>query len=569
VNAAPRRHLHLLGIVLILSAAWFLAGIQWGLPSRAADSYLFGERSRWTGAEILSLAGARDDASNRAADVDVNPLDRSHAVIVNATDPQRAEIVRRYRLYSYQPDEMQTFMALKAMKPGALDLDPRFYKYGGLWVYPVGAIIKLGSICRLIDVRADLPYYLDHPEAFGRFYVAARLYTVAWALVGVCVVFLLARRATGDSLVAALAALIFATMPVVINAAHEAKPHLPGVVLTLLSVMAAERYVRVGDTRAAMLMGLACGAAVAMVPSALPAVLVVPVAVMLRAQGWGTRVWMIGVAAAVTLGVFVLTNPYVVINAFRDREVLRSHFSNSVDFYHLGGWDALPNAATLLGAGMSPLAALAGLTASAVIGYGIIRRKNTAGESRRIALLLGVPAALGLIQFIAFAGGQPADYARFALLPDVALALAAVCWIGQGARRSQVRLFLLGTILLTTLASGAIYVASFVRDSGPSTTRLEVAGRMEALRTRGFSGLSTTIEPAPFSLPPVDLWKWRIELPPRGSPAVAPSDGVAVRCLDVPGGETWLQQWLAPRLSWASKSFVIDFETPKSSARQK
>jgi hypothetical protein len=101
------------------------------------------------------------------------------------------------------------------------------------------------------------------------------------------------------------------------------------------------------------------------------------------------------------------------------------------------------------------------------------------------------------------------------------------------------------------------------------TTRLDVAAKLQALRERGFAGLATPIEPAPFSLPPVDLWTWRIELPPRGSLPVAPEDGVVVRPLDVPGGDTWLQHWLAPRLCWASKPFAIDFDAPKSPARQK
>lgn len=516
----------------------------------------------------MALAGAGNDASNRAADVDANPLDRSDTVVVNATDAQRAEIVRRYRLYSYQPDEMQTFMALKEMKPGALDLDPKFYKYGGLWVYPVGAFIKVGAICRLIDVRADLAFYLDHPDAFARFYVAARLYTVAWAIVGVWAVFCLARRATGDGLVAAMAALTFAAMPAVVNSAHEAKPHLPGVVLTLVAVMAAERYVRVGSLRAAVLTGLACGAAIAMVPSALPVVLVVPVAVMLRKEAWGRRIKAVGIAAAVTVGVYVTTNPYVPINAFRRPEVLRSHFSNSADFYRLGGRDALPNAVMLLGAGMSPLLAFAGLLSAGAIFLRIIRKKERVSKGRVIALLLGVPAALGLLQFVAFAGGQPGDYGRLALLPNAALALAAVCMVGRGAGRSQFRLFLLGTMLLTTLAPGAIYVAGFVRDAGTKTTRLEVAAELEAIRGRGFANLTAPMDPAPFSLPSVDLWKWRIELPPRGSPLVPRPDGIAVRPLDVPG-DTWLHQWLGPRLCWASKSFEIDFDVPKSPAEQK
>ncbi len=46
---------------------------------------------------------------------------------------------------------------------------------------PGRRLLKIGSILGLIDVRADLAFYLDNPAAFGRFYVAARLYTVAWA----------------------------------------------------------------------------------------------------------------------------------------------------------------------------------------------------------------------------------------------------------------------------------------------------------------------------------------------------------------------------------------------------
>jgi hypothetical protein len=568
VDRLHRRNPVLPSAVLLLSAAWFLVGIRWGLPSRASDKFLFGERTPWTGAEIVSLTDAGGDGGNRAADVDVNPLDRSQTVVVNITDAQRAEIVRRYRLYSYQPDEMQTFMAIKEMKPGALDLDPKFYKYGGLWVYPVGAIIKIGSICGLVDVRADIAFYLDHPDAFARFYIAARLYTVAWALVGVWAIYYLARRATGDGFVAAVAALTFAAMPVVVNSAHEAKPHLPGVVLTLLAVMSAGRYVRVGGGRPATLMGLACGAAISMVPSALPVVLVVPVAAMLRAEGWGVRVRSVAAAAAVTVGVYVLTNPYVPINAVRRPELLKSHFSNSADFYRFGGWDALPNAATLLGAGMSPVLAVLGLAAASAVAFRLRRKDGVAGESRSLAILLGVPAVVGLLQFIVFAGGQPGDYGRFALLPAVALGLAAVCVAGQGARQSQLRLFLIGAILLTTLAAGAVYVAGFARDARERTTRLEVAEELEAIGGRGFAGLAAPTEPAPFSLPPVDLWKWRIELPPRGSPVAAPPDGVSVRPLDVTG-DTWVHQWLSPRLSWASKSFAIDFEAPKSRAGQK
>ncbi len=153
---------------------------------------------------------------------------------------------------SYQPDEWNTLKALSEMKPGRGQFDPKLYQYGGLWVYPIGAFLKLAALFHLIDLRADAAWYLDHPDAFGRFYVVARLWSVAWGLAGVLTVFSLVRRIVGAVLFPTVAALCFMLMPVVVNMAHEAKPHLAGAVLMLLAVLAAARFVELGTRRAAM-----------------------------------------------------------------------------------------------------------------------------------------------------------------------------------------------------------------------------------------------------------------------------------------------------------------------------
>ena len=85
--------------------------------------------------------------------------------------------------------------SLAGMKPGQLQLDPKLYQYGGLWVYPVGALLKVGSILGFIKLTPDLAFYLDHPEEFARFYVVARLYSAAWGVVGAWAVFMLAPQA--------------------------------------------------------------------------------------------------------------------------------------------------------------------------------------------------------------------------------------------------------------------------------------------------------------------------------------------------------------------------------------
>ena len=50
-------------------------------------------------------------------------------------------------------------------------------------------------------------------------------------------------------------------MPVVVNMAHEAKPHLPGAALMLCAIFCATNYVRTGHRRHWVGAGALCGAA--------------------------------------------------------------------------------------------------------------------------------------------------------------------------------------------------------------------------------------------------------------------------------------------------------------------
>src|SRR3954453_17948154 len=188
-----RRERLLLLLCLIVAAGMFLPGIKWGLPSRVGDAYFFGARTPWTGAQIQAATLKRADDADRGADVDanprgqfgqpirINPETRPDAAAIEAdvglsvlqsiqnswlgrfcrpldllTMPDltaRAEIVRRYRLFSHQPDEMITFMAFRKMRPGELNLDPHLYQYGGLWIYPVALCLKVAAAVRLVELR--------------------------------------------------------------------------------------------------------------------------------------------------------------------------------------------------------------------------------------------------------------------------------------------------------------------------------------------------------------------------------------------------------------------------------
>ncbi|MDB5173022.1 MAG: hypothetical protein JWN51_1795 [Phycisphaerales bacterium] len=643
-------------ILIVLAAIVFFTGINWGLPTRAADAFLFGDRQPWSGQQIVALAGGWEEHGDLAADAARNPLaGREQVLVLNDTDVKRAEIVRRYRLFSYQPDELITLRALAGMKPGQGKLDPKLYQYGGLWVYPVGTMLQAAGRLGLVDVRPDVAWYLDHPEAFGRFYVVARFYSAMWGLVGVIAVYGIVARIVGGWIFPAAGVLCFIFMPVVVNAAHEAKPHLAGAVLMLLAAWAAARYVEIGTRRMWVVAGALCGAAVGMVLTSVPVMLVLPGMVLLRRTPWREKVRVILCAGLVAMGVYLAANPYVGINLLWHRELLRSNLANNLAnssaMYHRGAeGSAFANGCRLIGAGMSPVLAMAG--AAGVVTLGLraarVRDRPDGDEVRRRAtgVLLALPAAAGAVQFFVFAAGKQAEYARFAVLLDVFLAIEAVVAVatfcntplslslvrgregrgegpsgrgrfwafrrvrtadhsgdsggilvrsadptdagayasgaplhsaphpnplprvrGRGDQKpvsvnpvppSFKNVGVLVLLVLATAIFGLLYVRGFVRDCRPETGRIETARLLRNENERGARTLALWAEPAPYYMPPVDLFRWQMLLLPRGAQMQEQSllADVVVRPIDYPPGGAERSVFATP-MSWADKRFDV------------
>ncbi|HWB53405.1 MAG TPA: hypothetical protein VG722_04405, partial [Tepidisphaeraceae bacterium] len=390
-------------LLLCIGAVVFFSGLNWGLPSHRVDPYLFGDHPVWTGQQILSLL-PKDENADRGADVAAEPIvNRDVPVLLNATDQQRAEIIRRYRLFSYQPDEMITFMSLSRMNPHSGDFDPRLYQYGSLWIYPVGGLLKICSLLHLIQLRPDMAYYLDHPAQFGKFYIVARAYSAAWALFGILVVFELTGALGGDLSTQAIAALGFIFLPVVIYTSHEAKPHLPGAVLSLLAVLMGLRFLETGRWRYAIFLILSCGLACSMVISTFPLLLLIPTVFALKGPRMAIRA-IGGVIAAVII--YLLLNPYLWIDFFWHRQRLVSNLSNSAAMYHFSFLSAFSRAVGLTADGTSLIVFIFGIVGAIAL--------LITGRTRTWIL---VAASLFIwIPFAVFAANKPAEYGRFAIL---------------------------------------------------------------------------------------------------------------------------------------------------------
>lgn len=564
-------------IPLLVAAIAFFAGINWGLPSRDSDRFLFGDRTPWTGKEILALTGGWG-SPDRPSDHDANPLKgRDDVIVVNATDAQRAEIVQRYRLYTHQPDEMITLRAFAQMRPGEIRsnlwaMDPKMYQYGGLWVYPLGALVKIGDVLGLIEVRGDVAYYLDHPETFARLYIVMRAYSAMWGLAGVVAVMWIVHRMTRSTLVTVVAGISFALLPVVVNMAHEAKPHLAGAVLLLWTVLAAARYVERGGIGRAALTGVVWGAATGMVLLSLPGGIILLAMVALQRQPWTTRLQHFAIAVISGVAVYCVTNPYVLLHAIYRNGPLATNVENYGNFYRIADLlNGLGVGVDLMIEGTSLLLAAGGAITTLLVArklWATLRRSSTdPSTTATYAVLLAAPAMVVALQFVLLGAGKPGEYGRFAILPDVVLMIA--CVVGAirirfpGSTERWVRRTALIVPALVVVISGGRHVANFVADRSGGT-RTTAAKAIEQLGQTGKHRLAIIAEPAPYCVPPVDLFRWQMMLLPKD--AIPPQPDVFdayVAAVDrarptlvgfrrLAAEETRGSPWPA-RISWANK----------------
>lgn len=540
--------------------------------------------------------------------MDPSPQASSNApVSLLETEADIARILLRYRLYTYQPDEMITMMALSAMRPGELDLDPQLYQYGGLFLYPAGALIKLCGVLGLIDVRSDVTFYLDQPDEFGKFYVVARLYAAAWGLLGVFIVFGIAQR-LGGTPSALVAAALFALLPVVVCMSHEGKPHLPGAVLMLSAVWFAmrhvagatkryrdqqakqgesadsgsdtDRFVRLGGELDWWMMCVCCGAALGMVLSSLPIFVLIPLVSWMETappcpstpsnRGHATvlsLLWRTLLGVATATAIYLVTNPYIVINAFANRDVLRSNFGNSLAMYEVARvGEGLLRVLELTVAGATlPVLALG--TLALVFGW---LRRNSA------ILPLVVPAGVFFLQFVLIGAGKPGEYGRFGIFPDAALAIGAACLFGRVwiPRRAWINGSAAGLLLVTVALSSHPYLTGFRADAQGRGTRAALATTatqwQAACERSGACSAKQPLEiviladPAPYSLPPLPFSRVRllkvpslegarayVEAQPRHRALVVPADRPA------DARDPAHRARRATIISWANKPFLV------------
>lgn len=552
--------------------------LLWGLPSKLNDDLLGGRDGvDWERvAEFARGRAAQLAARPAGADTDLDPLPQPAGLVdLVPTAASRAEILLRYRLYSRQPDEMITFRALQGMRPRQLDLDPKLYQYGGAYIYSVGAALAASAALGLTRITSDVSYYVQNPEQFARFYVAARLLSLLFAAAALVAVARLAARAGGRA-AAWIAFFAAALCPVFISGALEAKPHLPATALLLWAILAALEWLDTGRWlalhRSALLAGLAFGLVLTGLVGALLGGLLLFVAPRGVERGAARR----GVLRALVLAaaVYAVTNPYVVYNALFHRAKLASNLSNSTAMYDIGRVpEGAIRVATLLYEGVGP-----GVVVIGAIGLVIVLRRWP-----RHALLALAPAAGLLLICVAIGAGKPAEFGRFLALPGLLLCVATGVALAQLRRRGPlVAILPLAVVLLTTGAPR--YLGAFLQDALGAAESRRLAGVFLARHMGDLDELAVVQEPAPYAIPPLDFMRVELRLLPPTEPAgLDPRDlpGWLVLSADDSGVDAgaWWRRYYRPlastvpddkaaKIAWANKPVYVylrlDADAPAS-----
>ena len=86
-------------------------------------------------------------------------------------------------------------------------------------------------------------------------------------------------------------------------------------------------------------------------------------------------------------------------------------------------------------------------------------------------VLLVVPAAIVVVQLAALGAGKPGEFGRFAILPAIALAVAANSAVAIWIRSTTARAGLTLLLVALTATPGWFYLRGFIKDSSALPTR--------------------------------------------------------------------------------------------------
>jgi hypothetical protein len=230
--------------------------------------------------------------------------------------------------YLEHPDETYWVNhALTMLKTG--DPNPHDFNYPSAYLYldaaltlvAYGAGRLIGAFGSLADLQAPVVLIGGAGKtAMPSLFLMGRILSVALGVGTVALAFGLGRRISGLTLGGALAGLWTAISPLLVAHSRFMVPDGPLVAFTTLTVWASWRSYETGRARHYLLAGAALGIAAGMKYNVAVFAVAIIAAALLRSRWRGLLDWRLYAAGGTSLGVFLLTTPYAVLDFDMFRE---------------------------------------------------------------------------------------------------------------------------------------------------------------------------------------------------------------------------------------------------------
>ncbi len=483
----------LLAGLYLFGLAVNLVGLGWGLPGQGHDLL----PPTWSREVAEATDRSWGEVRDPGRDLNFGPPEADQT-------ETPARTLRRFALYTADPDEQLAIMAVARLNPFAGRWDPGISQYGGLFLYALGGALKAASVLHVVTLRGDPSFYLAHPEAMGRIYFAGRLMVALLGALAIPLVWVLARPFYGVG-VSLLAAAMAAVAPGWIVWSHVMKPFAFGAPFALAALVVGRRLTNSARARrdaawAGVLAGLAAGTALQFGVVLLAAW----IGIGLRPRERATRrmAWAV-LAAAAAAAAFFAFQPYWLLAPARTLAA----------WQRLSGWyppDYRPAAlgafvwGTLGGALGLPLVVLA-LWEALVLAW-----------KHRGALPVLAPTFVLLLAIAIKTGGLPGDglHARIVLPAVLVLAMLGVGALGRMSRALPRHFRLLPAILvLPSLVVAGALLRDFVASARAGGSRQLAGVWINGLPSGTSIGVLAPL--APFRSPAFRFDKYRLVIEPH------------------------------------------------------
>ncbi len=404
----------------------------------------------------------------------------------------------RFKLYTVESDEVVNIIALARIRPSQLQFDPKFYQYGGAFLYPLGgwylALSKLG----LVHVTS-LETMLAQPQQMDRVWIAGRAFVlIAFVLSSFLLFLTLLEIASAPFAIAGLVIYLFC--PASIMFSQVIKPHwyallwVNAALLIVVRAFVRNRLALAAELLLAAVIGLAVGSATTFAPMAA----LIWGALALLVKRGGINFIVLLRVPAVAIVTFVVTNPYYVLN-WRAVQIEQAAAAN---WFH---WSLDPVALVMFV--QNSLFAGYGLAFTVLI-FAVVALHLIQGPAW--ARLLAIAIMTPIVIIAAMTANLATWNMNFRYIPYVLPAAPLLVALWRWPHRG---LILALCAIATVVQAAPLKLAYFDENSDAHATRLLAAEWINTNVAKDDAICLATKTLVPFDVPPFRFDQYRINSP--------------------------------------------------------